>query len=136
LTEIVQAVSLKNQRKKPMKKVNLNQKFKLFDELWTPKIVGELNDQYVKLAKTKGEFVWHTHNDEDEFFLVVKGSLTIKLRDQDIQLNEGEFFIVPRGVEHKPFSEQKTHVLVFEPKATLHTGNVKSDMTVEEFEWI
>jgi mannose-6-phosphate isomerase-like protein (cupin superfamily) len=124
------------QRKKPMEKVNLNQKFKLFNELWTPKIVGELNDQYVKLAKTKGKFVWHTHDKEDEFFLVVKGSLTIKLRDRDIQLNEGEFFIVPRGVEHKPFSVQEAHVLVFEPKVTQHTGNVKTDMTVEELEWI
>jgi len=104
--------------------------------IWTPKIAGELNDQYVKLAKTKGEFVWHTHDAEDEFFLVVKGSLTIKLRDQDIELKEGEFCIVPRGVEHKPFSEQEAHVLVFEPKVTQHTGNIKTDMTVEELEWI
>lgn len=119
-----------------MEKVNLHQKFELFNEFWTPKIAGELNDHYVKLAKTKGEFVWHTHDKEDEFFLVVKGSLTIKLRDQDIELNEGEFYIVPRGVEHKPFSEQEAHVLVFEPKVTQHTGNVKSDMTVKEIEWI
>jgi mannose-6-phosphate isomerase-like protein (cupin superfamily) len=119
-----------------MEKVNLHQKFDLFSEFWTPKIAGELNDQYVKLAKTKGEFVWHTHDKEDEFFLVVKGSLTIELRDQEIKLDEGEFCIVPRGVEHKPFSEQEAHVLVFEPKVTRHTGNVKSDMTVEEFEWI
>jgi len=119
-----------------MEKVNLHQKFKLFSEFWTPKIAGELNDQYVKLAKTKGEFVWHTHDAEDEFFLVVKGSLTIRLRDRDIQLNEGEFFIVPRGVEHKPFSEKEAHVLVFEPKVTLHTGSEKTDLTVEELEWI
>lgn len=119
-----------------MDKVNLHQKFKLFNELWTPKIVGDLNDQYVKLAKTQGEFVWHKHEGEDEFFLVVKGSLTIKLRNRDIQLNEGEFFIVPRGVEHKPLSEKEAHVLVFEPKVTQHTGNVKTHMTVEELEWI
>jgi len=119
-----------------MTKINLNEKFKFFNEFWTPKIVGELNEQYVKLAKTKGEFVWHKHDKEDEFFLVVKGSLTIKLKDGDIQLNEGEFFIVPRGIEHKPFSEQEAHVLVFEPKSTQHTGDVKSELTVEKLDWI
>jgi mannose-6-phosphate isomerase-like protein (cupin superfamily) len=119
-----------------MNKVNLKEKFRLFNELWTPKIVGELNEQYIKLAKTKGEFVWHKHDNEDEFFLVVKGSLTIKLKDGDIQLNKGEFFIVPKGVEHKPEAEQETHVMVFEPKSTQHTGNVKSELTVDEFDWI
>ncbi|NIN92261.1 cupin domain-containing protein [bacterium] len=119
-----------------MEKVNLHQKFDLFSEFWTPKIAGELNDHYVKLAKTKGEFVWHTHDAEDEFFLVVKGSLTIKLRNRDVQLNEGEFFIVPRGMEHKPFSEQEAHVLLFEPKVTRHTGSAKFDLTVDEFDWI
>jgi len=119
-----------------MDKVNLNQKFKLFNELWTPKIVGELNGQYVKLVKTQGEFVWHKHDDEDEFFLVVKGSLTIRLRDGDIQLNEGEFYIVPKSVEHKPYAEEEAHILVFEPKSTQHTGDVKSELTVEKLEWI
>jgi mannose-6-phosphate isomerase-like protein (cupin superfamily) len=119
-----------------MNKVNLKEKFRLFNELWTPKIVGELNEQYIKLAKTKGEFVWHKHDNEDEFFLVVKGSLTIKLKDGDIQLNKGEFFIVPKGVEHKPEAEQETHVMVFEPKSTQHTGNVKSELTVDEIDWI
>lgn len=119
-----------------MEKVNLKKKFELFRELWTPKIVGELNGQYIKLAKTQGEFVWHKHDTEDEFFLVVKGSLTIRLRDGDIRLGEGEFFIVPRGVEHKPVSEEEAHVLVFEPKATLHTGDVKSELTVEKLDWI
>ena len=119
-----------------MEKVNLKEKFTLFNELWTPKIVGELNGQYVKLAKTKGEFVWHKHYSEDEFFLVIKGSLTIQLREREIRLHEGEFFIVPRGVEHKPVSEEEAHVLVFEPKSTLHTGEVKSELTVEKLDWI
>jgi mannose-6-phosphate isomerase-like protein (cupin superfamily) len=110
-----------------MEKVNLKEKFTLFNELWTPKIVGELNGQYIKIAKTKGNFVWHKHDSEDEFFLVVEGSLTIRLRDRDIPLHEGEFFIVPRGVEHMPVSEEEAHVLVFEPIATLHTGDVKSE---------
>jgi quercetin dioxygenase-like cupin family protein len=119
-----------------MEKVNLKEKFKLFNELWTPKIVGELNGQYVKLAKTQGEFVWHKHDSEDEFFLVIKGSLTIRLREGDMRLHEGEFFIVPRGVEHKPVSEEEAHVLVFEPKSTLHTGDIKSELTVEKLDWI
>jgi mannose-6-phosphate isomerase-like protein (cupin superfamily) len=119
-----------------MDKVNLRQKFELFNELWTPKIVGELNEQYVKLVKTQGEFVWHKHALEDEFFLVIKGSLTIKLRDKDIELHEGEFFIVPKGIEHKPFAEKEAHLLMFEPKSILHTGDVKSELTVEKLEWI
>ena len=119
-----------------MDKVNLSEKFSRFDEYWTPKIAGELNGQYIKLAKTKGEFVWHKHDTEDEFFLVVSGSLTIKLRDKDIPLEPEEFLIVPRGVEHKPVSENEAHVLVFEPKSTKHTGNVESDMTVTKFDWI
>lgn len=119
-----------------MDKVNLSEKFDLFDELWTPKITGELNGQYIKLAKTKGEFIWHKHDAEDEFFLVVKGTLTIKLREKDIHLDPGEFFIVPKGVEHKPVSDQEAHVLVFEPKETKHTGDVESEKTVKKFEWI
>ncbi len=119
-----------------MKKVNLNQKFMLFNEFWTPKIVGELNGQYVKLAKAQGEFVWHKHDSEDEFFLVVKGSFTIRLREGDIHLNEGEFYIVPKGIEHQPVAAEEAHVLVFEPKSTKHTGDVKSDLTVAKLEWI
>jgi mannose-6-phosphate isomerase-like protein (cupin superfamily) len=119
-----------------MDKVNLAQKFDLFDDLWSPKIVGELNGQYVKLAKIKGEFVWHHHEDEDELFLVIKGCLTIQLRDEDIVLEEGELCIVPRGVEHKPVAEQEVHILLFEPKSTLHTGNVRSEKTVDRQDWI
>jgi mannose-6-phosphate isomerase-like protein (cupin superfamily) len=119
-----------------MKKINLNEKFRLFNELWTPKIVGELNEQYVKLAKVKGEFIWHKHDKEDELFLVIKGSLTIRLKDVDIRLKKGEFFIVPKGIKHKPLAEQEAHILVFEPKSTQHTGDIKSELTVDEFDWI
>lgn len=114
-----------------MKTINLEEKFSLFDDYWSPRIISELNGQYVKLAKLKGEIVWHTHEDEDEFFQVIKGSIVIHLRDQSVTLNEGECFVVPRGVEHKPVAVEEAHVLIFEPKATAHTGNIRSDMTVK-----
>ncbi len=118
--------------------VNLAERFTRFHELWTPKIVGELNDSYIKLAKVQGEFVWHQHADEDEFFLVVKGRLLIRLRDRDVLLNEGEFFVVPRGVEHLPIAEEEAHILLLEPKATLHTGDVDSERTlaVDDQQWL
>ena len=119
-----------------MNKVNLGEKFALFDEYWSPRIAGELNGQQVKLAKLKGEFVWHHHEAEDELFLVVKGSLTIQLPDEDVVLREGEFLIIPRGIEHKPVAEQEAHVLLFEPKSTLNTGNVRSEHTIEDLESI
>lgn len=119
-----------------MQSVNLAEKFCLFGETWSPKIVGELNGQYVKLAKLQGEFLWHAHEAEDEMFLVVKGHLTIKLRDRDIHLGEGEFAVVPRGVEHKPVAEEMAHVLLFEPKSTAHTGGTESERAVDEQEWI
>ena len=115
-----------------IEKVNLAQKFDLFEEYWNPRIAGELNDSYVKLAKLKGEFVWHQHDTEDELFLVVKGHLTIKLRDRDVELDAGEFVIIPRGVEHLPVAEEEVHVLLLEPKSTLNTGNVRSERTVAE----
>ncbi len=117
-----------------MDKVNLAQKFSLFQDYWSPKIVGELNDSYVKLVKFKGEFVWHHHDTEDELFLVVKGSLLIKLRDKDIFLEEGEFVVIPRGVEHLPVAEEEAHVLLLEPKTTLNTGNIDNERTVAELE--
>ena len=119
-----------------MEKVNLAHKFSLFQDHWSPKIAGELNDSYVKLAKLKGEFVWHHHEVEDELFLVVKGRLLIKLRDRDIWLEEGEFVIIPRGVEHLPIAEEEAHVLLLEPKSTLNTGNVQNEKTVAELERI
>lgn len=113
-----------------MEKVNLNQKFNLFQDYWSPKIAGELNDSYVKLAKLKGEFVWHHHETEDELFLVVKGKLLIKLRDRDIWLQEGEFVIIPKGVEHLPIAEEEAHIVLLEPKTTLNTGNLQNERTV------
>ena len=118
-----------------MQIVNISQKFNLFNEYWHPRIVGELNDSHVKLAKLKGEFVWHQHENEDEMFLVVKGKLLIKLRDRDLWLNEGESVIIPKGVEHLPVAEEEVQVLLLEPKTTLNTENVQNDRTVEA-EWI
>ena len=120
-----------------MEKVNLTQKLTLFQEHWSPKIVGELNDQLVKLVKFKGDFLWHRHENEDELFLVLHGKMIMHLRDQeDIVLNEGEFFIVPRKTEHKPFAEQECQVMLFEPKTTLNTGDKKSDRTVKNLKKI
>ena len=112
-----------------IEKVNLSEKFDLFGEHWSPKIAGEVNDAYVKLVKFRGEFVWHKHDDEDEMFFVVKGEITIRLRDGDVRLGEGEFVIIPRGVEHKPVAEEEAHVLLFEPASTLNTGNVRNERT-------
>lgn len=115
-------------------KVNLSEKFSRFSDHWSPKIVGELNDSYVKLVKVKGEFVWHHHENEDEMFFVVKGHLRIRLRDREVEINPGEFFIVPKGVEHLPIAEEETHILLLEPKSTLNTGNVRSERTVDELQ--
>lgn len=112
-----------------MQKVNLENKLDLFDEYWSPKIVGDLNDSHVKLAKFKGEFVWHKHDNEDELFFIIKGKLLIKFRDRDVYLKEGEFIIVPKGVEHLPIAEDEVHVMLIEPKATLNTGDALSDLT-------
>lgn len=117
-----------------MEKVNLEQKFAQIHEHWSPKLVGELNGQHVKLAKIQGEFLWHHHAEEDELFLVVKGQLILRLRDRDVVLNEGEFFIVPRGVEHLPIAEEEVHLLLFEPADTLNTGNVENARTVAQVE--
>lgn len=119
--------------------VNLVEKFSLFDEYWTPKIVGELNGQYVKLAKLKGEFVWHSHENEDEMFYIVKGELTLKFREgKEVILKEGEMHIVPAGVEHFPIAEKECWVMLIEPKATLHTGSTQAEGTVaiEDQQWI
>ena len=119
-----------------MRSVNLAEKFRLFDEYWSPKIVGELNDAYVKLVKVKGEFVWHHHETEDELFFVVKGRLLLKFRDREVWVEEGEFVIVPRGVEHLPVAAEETHVMLLEPKSTLNTGNVRNDRTVSKLDRI
>lgn len=119
-----------------METVNLAEKFGLFTDYWSPKIAGELNDLYLKLAKLKGEFVWHHHEHEDELFLVVKGRLLIKLRDRDIWLSQGEFVVIPKGVEHMPVAEEEVHVLLIEPKTTLNTGNIENERTVANAQWI
>jgi len=115
--------------------VNLNEKFNLFNEQWSPKIAGELNDSYVKLAKVQGEFVWHHHENEDELFLVIQGTLIIKLRERDLTIREGEFVIIPRGMEHMPVAEEEVWIMMLEPKSTSNTGNVENERTVEA-EWI
>ena len=119
-----------------MEKINLLEKFKLFDSHWTPKIIGEVNDSYVKVFKAKGEFVWHRHENEDEFFLVVKGQLHIKLKDEEVVLNEGDMFVVPKGVDHLPYAPEEAYVVLFEPKEVLNTGNVTSEKSVKKLEWI
>ncbi len=118
-----------------MQIINIAQKFSLFSEHWSPRIAGELNDSHVKLAKLLGEFVWHQHENEDEMFLIVKGKLLIKFRDRDLWLNEGEFVIIPKGVEHCPVAEEEVHVMLLEPKSTLNTGDVQNERTVEA-QWI
>ncbi len=115
-----------------METVNLAQKLSLFSDHWHPRIVGELNGQQVKIVKVQGEFVWHRHADEDELFLVLRGRLTIQFRDGDFLLREGEFLIVPRGVEHRPVAEEEAHVLLMEPASTRNTGDVGGERTVEE----
>ena len=123
-----------------MEKVNLAQKFSLFNEVYQPKIIGEINDTYVKLVKIQGDFMWHHHDDEDELFFVVKGALHMKLRENgaelEIILGPGEFIIIPRGVEHFPSAYEETHVMLLEPKTTLNTGNVCNERTVPELERI
>ena len=119
-----------------LEKVNLAQKFALFTEPWRPRLVGEVNEAAVKLAKLRGEFLWHVHEAEDELFLVVKGRLTIRLRDGEVHLAPGELLIVPRGVEHQPVADGEAHVLLFEPSSTLNTGNVADGRTVRELERI
>lgn len=115
-----------------MQKINLTEKLAMFTDLWSPKVIGELNGQQVKLAKLEGEFVWHHHAEEDELFLVLQGRLSIHLRDRTIELGEGECVIVPHGVEHKPEAHGEVHVLLVEPASTLNTGNVENQRTVRD----
>lgn len=113
-----------------VQKVNVEDKFEMFDEYWSPKIIGELNDFHVKAVKLKGEFVWHEHETEDELFYVVKGRLVIKLRDGEISLKPGEFAVIPHKVEHLPVAEEEVHVLLLEPKTTVNTGTIANERTV------
>jgi mannose-6-phosphate isomerase-like protein (cupin superfamily) len=115
--------------------VNLVEKFKLIDEYWSPRIAAELNDSFVKLAKIKGEFLWHQHEVEDELFLVIKGKLVIRFRDRDLHLMPGELVVIPHGVEHMPVAVEEVHILLLEPKGTINTGNVESERTVSD-RWV
>jgi mannose-6-phosphate isomerase-like protein (cupin superfamily) len=121
----------------PITRVRLSEKFDLFTEQWSPKIVGQVNDMQVKLSKLQGDFMWHAHEDEDEMFLVVRGELVLRFRDQeDVVLGPGDFVIVPRGVEHFPVAEDEVEVLLIEPAATMNTGTAGGDRTLEELDWI
>jgi mannose-6-phosphate isomerase-like protein (cupin superfamily) len=119
-----------------MEPINLNEKFALFNDHWSPKIIGELNGQEIKLAKVKGEFVWHNHKNEDELFFIIKGTLTIKFKDKTVQLTEGEMVIVPAGVDHLPIAEEEVWLMLFEPSNIKHTGDVQSHLTVEKCDWL
>jgi len=123
---------------KKIESINIMKKFSLFEQKWTPKIIGELNEQYVKLCKLKGDFVWHSHKNEDELFMVFKGTLLIDFRDgRTVEVKEGEIIIVPKGVEHRPHTNGEiVFNLLFEPKTTLHTGDVETEMTVKELDCI
>jgi len=117
-------------------KVNIAEKLSQFADHWNPRIVGELNGQHVKAVKLKGEFIWHHHDHEDELFLVIKGKLTMEFRDKSVEVNPGEFIIVPRLVEHKPVAHEEVELLLFEPASTLNTGNVENERTRKELEKI
>lgn len=119
-----------------MTPVNLAEKFSRFHDFWHPRVVGALNGQLVKVAKLKGEFDWHFHEHEDELFLVVKGTLRMQLRDGEVAIAPGEFYIVKRGVEHRPVADEEVHVVLFEPESTFHTGNVVTERTRAALEWI
>ena len=118
-----------------IEKVNLAEKFVLFDAHWSPKVVGAVNDFHVKLVKVQGEFVWHHHETEDELFLVVRGQLRMQFRDREVTVREGEFIVVPHGIEHRPSAEDECHILLLEPKTTLNTGTERGDRTADA-EWI
>ena len=119
-----------------MNKVNVNEKFNLFTDHWSPKIVAECNGQEVKLAKVQGEFVWHDHKNEDELFYIIKGTLKIEFRDRTVELNAGEMLVVPKGVEHRPIAEEEVWLVLFEPESTKHTGDVDHELTVDKYEKI
>jgi mannose-6-phosphate isomerase-like protein (cupin superfamily) len=120
-----------------METINLNEKFSRIAEHWHPYIVGELNDNYIKLAKVKGEFVWHKHDDEDELFIITKGTLFIDLRDKTLEIKPGEILTIPKGVEHRPHTNgEEVHLMLIEPKETKHTGDVVTEKTVLQLEWI
>jgi mannose-6-phosphate isomerase-like protein (cupin superfamily) len=119
-----------------MEKVNVVEKLSLFNDYWNPRIVGELNGQHVKFVKIKGAFVWHKHDEEDEMFYVLEGKFNMEFRDKTIELNKGEFLIVPKGIEHRPVAIHEASIMLFEPATTINTGNIKGELTREKLESI
>ena len=119
-----------------MEVINVKEKFDLFTDQWSPKVIGELNGQHVKLAKVEGEFVWHSHEHEDELFYIMKGTLVMELRDKKLTLNEGEMCIIPKGVENRPIAKEEVWIMLFEPAQIKHTGDVQHELTVEKYDWI
>ncbi len=125
-----------NPHRKPIEKISLAEKLARVSDHWRPRIVAELNGQYVKLVKFAGPFLWHHHENEDEMFLVMKGRFRMEFRDRSLWLEEGEMLVVPRGVEHRPVADEEAQVLLFEPASTLNTGNVRDERTLRELDWI
>jgi len=119
-----------------MDRVNISEKLDQFNDYYNPRLIGELNGQHVKAVKLKGEFIWHHHDHEDELFLVVKGKLKMEFRDKIVEVTDGEFIIVPRGIDHKPVADEEVHLLLFEPASTLNTGNIENERTRKELEKI
>lgn len=119
-----------------MKKINLEQKFSLFNEHWTPKIIAELNDYQIKIVKVEGDFVWHDHSDTDEFFFVIEGTLFIEFESETMELNAGELYVVPKGVQHRPFAHDECKVMLIEPRGVVNTGEASSDLTASNDIWI
>ena len=119
-----------------MEKINLKEKLSMFSDHWSPKIITEMNDYQIKLVKIKGDFVWHNHEDTDELFLVIKGKMYIEFKDKTIELNEGEMYVVPKGVEHKPYAENECEVMLVEPRGIVNTGNTKGELTASNDVWI
>ncbi len=119
-----------------MEKINIKQKLELFSEHWSPKIISELNDYQIKLVKIKDSFVWHSHEDTDELFLVIEGSMKIEFKEETIELNEGEMYVVPKGIEHRPFAENECKIMLIEPKGVINTGENKGELTAENDIWI
>ncbi len=119
-----------------MEKINIKQKLELFSEHWSPKIISELNDYQIKLVKIKDSFVWHSHEDTDELFLVIEGSMKIEFKEKTIELNEGEMYVVPKGIEHRPFAENECKIMLIEPKGVINTGENEGELTAENDIWI
>lgn len=119
-----------------MKKINFKSKFNKFDDRWSPKVIAEMNDYQFKLVKIQGEFVWHNHDDTDETFIVIEGEMKIEFENETLQLNEGDMFVVPKGVEHKPWAENECKVMIIEPRGVLNTGNSEGDLTASNDVWI